>query len=243
MRISAVLGAGGGIGQIIVERLIRHGDYVFMLDLEEKRDMATARAPEGQAAFIACDLGSPDSIRLAFDAIARAGRLDNCVNAAGIIRRGNFLDVSSTDLEAVMSVNVVGAFLAMQAAARLLVKNEGGRLVNIASVHALRTSHGRSAYAASKGAVLSMTRSMAVELAGHGILVNAVAPGPVDGGLQEGQESASRRLWTRATPAGRVARVEEVAEAVLFLLSDANSFMTGETLVLDGGASAAIGCA
>ncbi|MEO3388414.1 SDR family oxidoreductase [Mesorhizobium sp. CAU 1741] len=241
MRVSVVLGAGGGIGQHIAERLIERGDQVFLLDLPARRDDVEKRHGTSGARFVACDVTSPDSIDDAFGHVAGAGRLDACVNATGIIRRGGFLDVTADDLHAVTAVNIVGGFLAMQAAARVMVANaSGGRLVNIASVHGLRTSHGRSAYAASKGAILALTRAMAIELAPHGILANAVAPGPVTAGLQEGDSAPSRQLWNRATPLGRVARVEEVAEAVMFLLSDANTFMTGETLVVDGGASAAI---
>lgn len=249
--ISAVLGGCGGIGSRVADHLVRAGHHVFVLDLESNRRVAQAQisaCEHSRLAFVPCDVTSPDSIRLAFAEIANAGRLDNFVNASGIIRRGAFLDMSRDDIRAVTDVNVVGAFQALQAAARLMVEGGGGRIVNIASVHALRTTPGRTAYAASKGAILALTRAMAVELAVHGILVNAVAPGPVAAGMQEGDgvahtETDSRRLWTAATPVGRVAQGDEVARAVLFLVSETNSFINGETLVIDGGASVSIASA
>lgn len=243
MRVSVVLGACGGLGKVIVERLAVRGDQVILVDRPENAEAAAvliARHAAADAHFIPCDLSCGASIDTAFARIAESGRLDILVNAAGIIRRGAFVDLSPEDLEAVFAVNVLGAFRALQAGARLMIASGGGRIVNIASVHGLRTNPGRSAYAASKGAILALTRAMAVELGAHDILVNAVAPGPVAAGMQEGENSPSRSLWTRGTLQGRVARAEEVADAVMFLVSEANGFMNGETLTIDGGASAAI---
>jgi 3-oxoacyl-[acyl-carrier protein] reductase len=243
MRVSVVLGACGGLGQVVVERLAARGDHVVLVDRPENADAAAALITRHAAAdcrFISCDLTDGTSIDKAFAQVAESGRLDVLVNAAGIIRRGAFVDLSSEDLEAVFAVNVLGAFRALQAGARLMIASGGGRIVNIASVHGLRTTPGRSAYAASKGAILALTRAMAVELGAYDILVNAVAPGPVTAGMQEGEDSPARSLWMRGALQGRVARAEEVADAVMFLISEANGFMNGETLTIDGGASAAI---
>ncbi|EWG97901.1 hypothetical protein Q427_33445 [Halomonas sp. BC04] len=139
-----------------------------------------------------------------------------------------------------MSVNVTGAFQALQAATRLMIASGGGHIVNVASSHGLRTTAERTAYAMSKGAILALTRALAVELGPHGILVNAVAPGPVATGMQHA-ESESRRLWQASTPLGRVAAADEVANAVAFLASPANTFITGDTLIVDGGASVSMG--
>lgn len=137
-----------------------------------------------------------------------------------------------------MAINVTGPFLALQQAVALM--KQGGRIVNVASAHGLRTGPERSAYAMSKSAILALTRALAVELGPRGILVNAVAPGPVSAGMQDAA-SESRRRWQQATPLGRVARPDEVARAVLQLASPHNTFTTGQTLVIDGGATSMIG--
>ncbi|WP_043531878.1 SDR family NAD(P)-dependent oxidoreductase [Litchfieldella xinjiangensis] len=245
--ITAVLGACGGLGASIVSHLHREGHRVVLLDLEAHRALANAQLKTlglTSNRFIACDVTSPASLDSAFQALCQTGTLTGFVNAAGIIRRGAFLETGRDDLEAMLSVNVIGAYQALQAAARLMVGHGSGRIVNVASVHGLRTSAGRSAYAACKGAILSLTRALAVELAPQGILVNAVAPGPVATGMQEAAEipdSPSRKLWTDATPLGRVADADEVAQAVGYLLSEGNTFINGQTLVVDGGASVSIG--
>ncbi|KAA0012666.1 SDR family oxidoreductase [Billgrantia pellis] len=243
MRTTAVLGGAGGIGRAIVEALLKTGNFVFLLDLEEAEGRVTdllERWPE-RCRFVACDMADAGSIARAFARIEAYGEgLDACINAAGLIRRGRFVDVSPADLEAVMAVNVTGAYRALQAATRLMIDERGGRLVIVASAHGLRTTAERSAYAMSKGAMLALARALAVELGPQGILVNAVAPGPVSAGMQDAR-SESRRLWAAATPLGRVAEAVEVARTAVFLASAENTFITGETVVIDGGASISMG--
>jgi len=237
----ALLGAGGGIGRAIAEMALEQGARLWLLDLEERRSTLDSLMSHGreQARFIAIDLCDESSITAAFNEIGEeAGRLDACINAAGIIHRASFEDTHADALERVMAINVTGPFQALQQAVSLMP--QGGRIVNIASAHGLRTGPERSAYAMSKGAILSLTRALAVELGPRGILVNAVAPGPVSAGMQDA-ESESRRRWQAATPLGRVARPDEVARAVLQLASPFNTFITGQTLVLDGGATANLG--
>ncbi len=215
---------------------------VHLLDLQSTAEalQSVAATADGRAAFVACDLADRDSIQSAFDVVGRDGPLDVLVNAAGIIRRSAFVDMPAGDLQALTAVNINGSFLALQAAARLMMQGEGGRIVTVASVHGERTTVERAAYAMSKGAMLALTRALAVELAEHRILVNAVAPGPVSTGMQHASSQA-RRDWQAATPLGRVATAAEVADAVAFLVAESNTFITGQTLVVDGGASVAIG--
>ncbi|NIC06781.1 SDR family NAD(P)-dependent oxidoreductase [Billgrantia bachuensis] len=242
MRIAAILGGAGGIGSSIAELLLAGGDFVYLLDREPAQDRAAtlvARWPES-CAFIACDLHSPDDIATAFAHIeAHGAGLDVCINAAGVIQRERFVEVSPTALDEILATNVSGTYLALQAAARLMIATGGGHLVIVSSAHGLRTTAERSAYAMCKGAMLALGRALAVELAPHGILVNAVAPGPVSTGMQDA-ESQSRRRWQAATPLGRVAEADEVARAVVFLASAENTFITGDTLMVDGGANVAM---
>lgn len=241
MRITAVVGGAGGIGSAIGEALLAAGDFVFVLDRAQAREQATvllARWPE-RCAFVDCDLTSPDSIAAAFASIETHGAgLDACINAAGVIRRGRFVEVGAAELGEMLAVNVSGAYQALQAAARLMIPG-GGRMVIVTSAHGLRTTAERSAYAMCKGAMLALSRALAVELGPHGILVNAVAPGPVSAGMQDA-ESQSRRRWQAATPLGRVAEAEEVARAAVFLAAAENTFISGDTLVVDGGANASM---
>ncbi|QTP55921.1 SDR family oxidoreductase [Billgrantia sulfidoxydans] len=239
MRTTAVIGGAGGIGSAIVEQLLAAGDFVHVLDLEERRATAAplVDAWPQRCAFVGCDLGRPEDISAAFAGIeARGAGLDVFVSAAGVIQRGPFVEVPADALDAMLTVNVRGAYQALQAAARLMMAGGGGRIVIVASAHGLRTTSERSAYAMCKGAMLALTRALAVELGPHGILVNAVAPGPVSVGMQDA-ESESRRRWQAATPLGRVAEAGEVARAVAFLACAENTFVSGETLVVDGGAN------
>ena len=237
----ALLGAGGGIGRAIAEGLLKEGRRVWLLDLSVCRDTLEELlvAWPTQARFIGIDLRAPSSLAAAFTEIrAEAGSLYACVNAAGVIHRERFVETSEEALAAVMAINVTGPFQALQQAVELMP--HGGRIVNIASAHGLRTGPERSAYAMSKGAILALTRSLAVELGPRGILVNAVAPGPVSAGMQDAA-SDSRRRWQQTTPLGRIAHPDEVARAVLQLASPENTFITGQTLVIDGGATASLG--
>ncbi|WP_409525310.1 SDR family NAD(P)-dependent oxidoreductase [Nitrincola sp. MINF-07-Sa-05] len=244
-RVAVVIGAGGGIGSAVSAELIKAGDKVYLLDLESNRDRLMTEIDQSgvnhQAVFISCDLSNPESIKSAFQAVSKtSGGLDCCINAAGIIRRGAFVELCEKSLFEMVNINITGSFIALQAAAELMIASGGGRIVNLTSVHGLRTTDQRAAYAMCKGAILSLTRALAVELAPHGILVNAVAPGPVSTGMQEGT-SASRSRWQSGTPLGRVADRHEVARAVLFLASAENSFINGDTLIIDGGASVSMG--
>lgn len=239
---AVLLGASGGIGSTIARALLEGGSRVYLLDLGERGASLhpiLASHPQ-QARFLPCDLRNQASMDGTFKELAEdAGGLDVCINAAGVIHRGSFIATSPADLSRVMETNVSGPFLALQHAARLMIASGGGRIVNIASAHGLRTSAERSAYAMSKGAILALTRALAVELGPLGILVNAVAPGPVSSGMQDA-DSESRRRWQSTTPLGRVATAEEVTAAVMQLASMHNTFITGQTLVIDGGASSAI---
>ena len=190
------------------------------------------------AAPLLMDVGQPESIAAAFLAVEKKfGRCDVLVNCAGIAKVFPFLEFPLENFAATMNVNVTGTFLCSQYAARLMVKSKWGRIVNIASVAGMRAvGTGRTAYGTSKGAVISLTRQMAVELAEFGITANAVAPGPVDTPMTQALHTAKfREEYSRAIPMNRYGTTSEVASAILYLVSDEAAYVSGIVMPVDGG--------
>jgi 3-oxoacyl-[acyl-carrier protein] reductase len=172
--------------------------------------------------------------------LGRWGRIDVLVNNAGVGLNRSCLDTTLAEWEHVLAVNLTGTFLCSQAAARLMVRQGGGRIVNVASISGQRGGQGRAAYGAAKAGVIQLTRVMAVELAPRNVYVNAVAPGPVDTDQsRQNHTPATRRAYHDRIPLKRYGEHREVAAAALFLASDEASFITGHTLNVDGGFGAA----
>ncbi len=238
-----VTGAGRGIGRELALAFSRHGAAVAVLDRDESaRAVADEiRKAGGSAEPVILDLADTAAIEPALDALASAfGAIDILVNNAAIVVPKLFLETTLQELETVLRVNLHAPFVCAQVLARSMVQRKRGRIVNIASHSGLRGSTARAAYAASKGALMAATRVMAVELAPHGITVNAVAPGPIESDLTIRTHSAERRAsWNDAVPLGRYGRAEEVVAAILFLASPGASYITGHTLAVDGGFSQA----
>ena len=214
-RIAVVTGGSRGIGAAIVDRLKRGGARVAILDLRLE-----AEAPEGGTA-LACDVADEASVEAAFATLDRVlGPVDLLVNGAGLAVRSPALEMKGTDFAKVIGVNLTGAFLCSREAARRMAARGGGTIVNIASI--MGFSGGlfpNAAYQASKGGLVNLTRALAVEWAGAGIRVNAVAPTYVETDLTRtllARPEALARVLD-ATPLGRLATVDEVASAVLFL--------------------------
>ncbi len=240
-RVALVTGGAKGIGAEVCERLAAAGHQVLVADLDVAAAEATAvrlRAAGGQALALALDVGRPESIAQAFEHVERNfGRCDILVNCAGIAKVFPFLDFPLDNFVATMNVNVTGTLLCAQAAARLMVRRRWGRIVNIASVAGMRAvGSGRTAYGTSKGAVIALTRQMAVELAEHGITANAVAPGPVDTPMTQALHSAQfRQEYSKAIPMNRYGTTAEIASAVMYLVSEDASYISGVALPVDGG--------
>jgi NAD(P)-dependent dehydrogenase (short-subunit alcohol dehydrogenase family) len=186
-----------------------------------------------------CNVADKTSVDAAVAATLQAfGRIDALVNNAGIFKAADFLDITEADWDAVIAVNLKGAFLVGQAVAREMAKTGGGAIVNMSSVNAVMAIPSIASYNASKGGVNQLTRVMALSLAQHGIRVNAVAPGTIATELAQkavlGSDEARARVISR-TPMKRLGTPQEIADVCAFLLSSASSYMTGEIVYVDGG--------
>jgi glucose 1-dehydrogenase len=242
-RVIVVTGGAQGIGEACVRRLVADAASVALWDIDDRTGQALAAAMAADGARVAyqhCNVALKSEVDAALAAtLAAFGRIDGLVNNAGIFKAAAFLDISEADWDAVIDVNLKGQFLVGQAVARQLVaQGGGGAIVNMSSVNARLAIASIASYNASKGAVDQLTRVMALALAEHGIRVNGVAPGTIATELAAKavltSEEAKARIMSR-TPMKRLGEPAEIAPVVAFLLSDAASYMTGETVLVDGG--------
>lgn len=242
-RIALVTGAARGIGLATARRFLAEGWRVALLDIDAatlEQVVASLAEPERTLA-LPCDIAEPAALAAAFEKLAeRFGRLDALVNNAGTAVFKPLLETTHEEWSRVLAVNLTGPFLATQLAAPLMADGGGGAIVNITSISGLRASTLRVAYGTSKAALAHLTKQQAVELASLGIRVNAVAPGPVETAMAKAVHSPEIRADYRdAVPLGRYGLEEELAEAIFFLCSDRASYITGQTLAVDGGFDAA----
>ncbi|MBL8588447.1 MAG: SDR family oxidoreductase [Methylobacteriaceae bacterium] len=227
-------GAAQGIGLAIVRRLAREGARVLAMDRNAERLDAAVRALAGESLDVVAAPADVCDRASVVAALADVGRLEAIVTAAGIYDDAAFLDLTEEAFRRMLEVNVIGTFIAAQEAARRM--SSGGRIVTISSRGALggtRFAH----YVASKAAVIGLTRAMAMELRAAGIAVNSVAPGFTDTPMTRSAPPEMFAAWEKLEPSGKAASPDEIANAVAFLAAPTTTFITGQTLFVDGGKS------
>lgn len=236
--VAVVTGAAGGIGRAVAARLTRDGYLVVCCDLNRSKTEEVA-AKIDAAAAVGLDVADHDQVTELVEAATRLGRVTALVNAAGIHRPAPFLHTQECDFDLLMRVNVKGTYLPSLLLGQVMADAGGGSIVNFSSVASHHLTRNSALYGATKGAVLSMTKGMAVSLAPHGIRVNAVSPGPVETPMnaRRREDPEYRKNMIDRVPLGRQGRPEEVAEAVSFLAGTASSWITGAVLEVDGGIS------
>jgi NAD(P)-dependent dehydrogenase (short-subunit alcohol dehydrogenase family) len=238
-KVALVTGAARGIGLATAKRFLADGWRVALLDIDDETLNCTyAALPKSDAIIaICCDVADVDGVVRALAIVAeKFGRLDALVNNAGIAIFKPILDVTYEDWSRVLAVNLTGPFLCAQAAAPLMRDSGGGAIVNITSISGLRASTLRTAYGTSKAGLAHLTQQQAVELGSLGIRVNAVAPGPVDTAMAKAVHTPEiRAAYHDAIPLNRYGLEQELAEAIFFLCSDRASYITGQTIAVDGG--------
>jgi 2-hydroxycyclohexanecarboxyl-CoA dehydrogenase len=238
-RVALVTGAARGIGAAIAHRLAADGATVIVADLDGDAAKASAASLEGKAIGLEVDVSSATSVRAAFDEAAAAiGPPEILVNNAGIDVIKPFVDSTEDEWDRVIAVNLKGPINCCRSALDGMIERGFGRIVNIASDAGRVGSSGEAVYSATKGGVIAFTKTLAREMARHGITVNCVCPGPTETALLGQVAEYSQKLYdslARAIPLGRTGRPEDIAPAVSFLVSDDASFITGQTLSVSGG--------
>jgi NAD(P)-dependent dehydrogenase (short-subunit alcohol dehydrogenase family) len=235
-----VTGAGSGLGRAISLRLAADGAKVIVSDLSEDGGHETVEqiaAAGGDATFIATDVSDEDSVAELFArSIEVLGGLDLAVNNAGIAHTpGDLHELSIAEWDAVMGVDLRGTFLCMRAELAHMVEAGHGRIVNMASNAGVKNAPGMAAYTAAKHGVVGLTKNAALQYARRNITINAVGPGTILTPGLAGFGDDQKAEWANLIPVGRMGTPEEVAGAVAYLLSDEASFITGHTLLIDGG--------
>lgn len=238
-KVAVVTGAARGIGQEISKRLAQEGADVALCDLQAEWLAETAGIVEWlgrKALSLAVDVGDSEAVNACINEVIKVfGKVDIMVNNAGITKDTLLVRMSDDDWDAVLRVNLKGTFLFSRAVAKHMMKQRSGAIINIASISGVIGTAGQANYAASKAGVIALTKSTANELASRGVRANAIAPGFISSKMTDALSEDVRKQYLSRIPLGRFGTVEDIANAVVFLASEQSSYMTGQTLHVNGG--------
>ncbi len=235
-KTALVTGSARGIGRVIAQSFATAGANVVISDVDQAACEKTASEIGGAAIACRADVTSADDIDQLFKTVTdKFKRIDIVVNNAGITRDGLMIRMDEKDWDTVLDINLKGAFLVTKSAARIMMKQRYGRIVNISSVVGLTGNAGQANYSASKAGLIALTKTSAKELGSRGVTVNAVAPGYIETEMTAALPEAAREFFLSKVVLGRPGTPEDVARAVLFLASDEAAYVTGQVLAIDGG--------
>jgi 3-oxoacyl-[acyl-carrier protein] reductase len=238
-KIALVTGASQGIGEAIAKALAKQGALVVCAARTESKLQSVAeaiRAEGGQADVVVMDLGSTESVKAAVaTTLERHGALHILVNNAGITRDKLLIQMKEEDWDAVINTNLKGAYTAIQAVTKSMMKQRTGRIINIASVVGQMGNAGQANYVAAKAGLIGLTKSVARELASRNVTANAVTPGYIETDMTSGLPEDVKAEFTKSIPLGRMGKPEDIAAAVCFLASDEAAYVTGQIVSVNGG--------
>lgn len=243
-QVAVVTGASSGIGRAIARAFAENGADVVIADIRDTpREGGTPThelitdETDSQATFVDCDVTDVENLEQTVEAADELGGLDVWVNNAGIFRMEEFFDVTPDNYDRLMNVNAKGTFFGAQSAAKRMVQNDGGSIINISSIAGILGSGGYVTYCTSKGAVRLLTYALAHRLGPEGVRVNAIHPGGVETAMMQDADLSeeARDAFVQAIPSRRMGEPDDISGAALYLASDLASYVNGESLVVDGG--------
>jgi len=238
-KVALVTGGAQGIGKTISEVLVRNGAHVVLGDVNLEGAQATAEAINnsgGSASAVKIDVSNPAEVKQVFDSIMKDKKpVDILINNAGITRDGLMIRMKEVDWDIVLNINLKGSFLCSQQAAKQMMKQKSGAIVNIASIVGVMGNFGQANYSASKAGVIGLTKTLAREVASRGIRVNAVAPGFIDTEMTRVLDESVRQSLIEQIPMAKLGLPEDVARCVAFLVSDRSGYITGQVINVNGG--------